>query len=111
MNPVVVLIFAQLLFGASDLLGRWYMSRHGFSATTLISLPILGYFAIRTVATVMQLYVFTHIDLGKTIALFGITSIVLANVLGFLFLKEILTAWEYIGIFIGIAAFLILAVK
>jgi hypothetical protein len=38
-----------------------------------------------------QLYVFTAIDLGKTMALFGAFSIILANSLGFLVLKEVLS--------------------
>ena len=43
-----------------------------------------------------QLYVFSVIELGKTMALFGATSIVLANVLGFLVLKETLSLEAYI---------------
>jgi multidrug transporter EmrE-like cation transporter len=55
-----------------------------------------------------QLYVFTRIELGKTIALAGAISIIGANVLGYLFLREILTPGEYIGVMLAILAIIVL---
>ncbi|MDD3156254.1 MAG: hypothetical protein PHP14_02410 [Candidatus Pacebacteria bacterium] len=56
-----------------------------------------------------QLYVFTVIELGKTMALFGAFSIILANVLGLLVLKEILSPGAYIGVSLAVIAFIVLA--
>ncbi len=55
-----------------------------------------------------QLYIFTTIELGKTITLFNALSIILANLLGFLVLKEVLSPLEYIGVTLVILSFLIL---
>jgi len=56
-----------------------------------------------------QLHVFTAVELGKTMALFGAVSIVLANILGFLVLKEVLSPGAYIGVSLAVIAFLVLA--
>ena len=111
MNPVVVVVIVQLLFTISDLIGRYLMITSGFSIKSFLSFSFLGYFLIRNMAMIGQLYVFSKIELGHTMALFGATSIVLANLLGFLFLKEVLSPTAYIGIALAIIAFLILAVR
>ena len=58
-----------------------------------------------------QLYVFSQIQLGYTMALFGATSIILANVLGFLFLKEVLSPLGYVGVMLAVLGFLVLAAR
>lgn len=111
MNPLVVIIVAQLLFSTSDFIGRYLMSTSGFSAQSFFSLWFLVYFAIRTIAMFGQLYAFSRIELGPTMALFGVASIVLANVLGLLLLKETLSPLTYIGMTVAIVAFLIIATR
>jgi hypothetical protein len=66
------------------------MAKYGFALSTFISFWFLAYFTIRTIAMFGQLYVFTNIQLGKTMAFFGATSIILFNILGLLLLKEVL---------------------
>ena len=56
-----------------------------------------------------QLYVSTVIELGKTMALFGAASIILANILGLLVLKEVLSPTTYIGVTLAVIAFILLA--
>lgn len=107
--PIVVIIITQLLFTTSDLLARTYMPKQGFSVATFLSGWFFAYFSLRIVAMFGQLYVFTVIELGKTMALFGATSILLANLLGFLVLKEVLSSWAYIGVSLAILAFIVLA--
>lgn len=107
--PIIVIIGTQLLFTASDLLARSYMPKQGFVLATFFSGWFLLYFLIRIMAMFGQLYVFTAIDLGKTMALFGAVSIILANVLGLLVLKEVLSVGVYIGITLAIIAFIVLA--
>jgi uncharacterized membrane protein len=110
MNPaVIVVIIAQICFTLSDLLGRWFMPTYGFTIQAFLQPWFAGYLFLRTVATFGQLYVFTAVELGKTMALFGATSIVLANALGLLLLNEVLTIGEYIGVVIAVIAFLVLA--
>ncbi len=106
---ILIIIGTQLLFTTSDLLARAFMPRQGFALETFFSAWFLIYFLIRTIAMFGQLYVFTAIELGKTMALFGACSIILANLLGFLVLKEVLSTGAYIGIVLAISAFLIIA--
>ncbi len=87
------------------------MATRGFSISSFLSLWFLGYVVIRNIAMLGQLYVFSRIELGHTIALFGATSIVLANVLGYLLLREILTPAAYVGIILAILSFLVLAIR
>lgn len=109
--PIIVIIGTQLLFTTSDLLARSFMPRYGFSFAAFFSGWFFLYFLIRMIAMFGQLYVFTTIELGKTMALFAATSIVLANILGFLILKEVLSPAAYLGISFAIVAFLILALS
>lgn len=106
--PIIIIIGTQLLFTVSDLLARTYMPKQGFALTTFLSGWFLVYFSIRIIAMFGQLYIFTAVELGKTMALFGAVSIILANLLGFLVLKEVLTPGAYIGITFAIIAFIVL---
>jgi len=109
--PITIIVGTQLLFTSSDLIARSYMSRLGFSTATFLSLWFVVYILIRTLATFGQLYVFSSIDLGKSMALFGAVSIVLANVLGFLVLKEVLSPTAYIGVTLAVVAFIVLVLS
>jgi multidrug transporter EmrE-like cation transporter len=109
--PLIVLVGSQLLFSSGDLLARTYMRKYGFSVSAFLSLWFAVYFTIRTVAMFGQLYVFTTVQLGKTMALFGAVSIVLSNILGLLVLKEVLSPVSYAAVALAIAAFMIMALK
>jgi hypothetical protein len=108
---IVVIVITQLLFTGSDLLARYNMPKFGFKLSAFFSTWFVLYFFIRTVAMFGQLYIFTTIELGKTMALFGAVSIILSNVLGFLILKEVLAVGVYVGVSFAVLAFLILAVS
>jgi len=109
LNPILILIATQSLFTVSDLMGRYYMSRHGFNLVNFISFWFLSYMIIRILATFGQLYIFTQFGLGKTMSLFGAVSIALSTALAFLLFKEILTTTQYIGITLAILAFFTLS--
>jgi len=109
MKPILILIIAQLLFSFSDLIGRYYIIRVGFRFSSFLSLWFFSYIFLKLLAIFGQLYAFANFKLGKTMALFAVVSIVFSNILGFLILKEVLTAKEYIGITLAIITFFILA--
>jgi hypothetical protein len=109
--PVLVLVGSQLLFSIGDFMGRVYMTRYGFCAAAFVSWWFAAYFALKSVAMVGQLYVFAFMPLGKTMALFGAVSILLSNILGFLFLKEILSPVAYAGITLAVIAFIVMVFK
>lgn len=109
MNPILVLVFSQLLFTSSDILARSQMQKGGFAISTFLTGWFLVYVVLRTFATFGQLYIFTTVPAGKTMAMFGAVSIILVNVLSFLFLREVLSPAGYLGVTISIIAFLVLA--
>jgi hypothetical protein len=108
---IIVIIITQLLFTGSDLIARYNMPKLGFKAAAFFSTWFAIYLIIRTVAMFGQLYIFTTIELGKTMALFGAVSIILSNLLGLLILKEVLPVGVYVGVSFAVIAFLILAVS
>jgi multidrug transporter EmrE-like cation transporter len=109
MNPLFVIIATQLLFTGSDVLARGLMRNHGFTLVAFLTPQFLVYFLIRQVAMFGQLYVFSSIPLGKTMAMFAAASIVLSNALGFLFFREVLSLSAYLAISLAIVALFILA--
>ncbi|NTW75934.1 MAG: hypothetical protein HGB34_03470 [Candidatus Moranbacteria bacterium] len=111
MNPIFVVIATQLLFTGSDVLARGLMREHGFVPSVFLTPQFIIYFLARQVAMLGQLYVFSTAPLGKTMAMFAATSIVLSNVLGFLFFREVLTLPEYLAISLAVVALLILATR
>ncbi|HUI28986.1 MAG TPA: hypothetical protein VLX91_02125 [Candidatus Acidoferrales bacterium] len=108
---MLILVGSQLLFSTGDLLARTYMGKYGFTLAAFLSLWFAAYFTIRTLAMFGQLYVFTSVQLGKTMALFGAVSIILSSILGLLFLKEILSPTAYIAVALAVMAFVVLAIK
>jgi multidrug transporter EmrE-like cation transporter len=108
---VLILVASQLLYTTGDLMGRVYMARYGFCAAAFLSWWFAVYFILRTIAMFGQLYVFTTMPLGKTMALFGAVSILLSNALGLLLLREVLSPTTYVGVTIAIVAFVILAFR
>lgn len=104
---LLAIIGSQLLFTTGDLLARHNMQAQGFKLTTFISWWFLLYVSLRCIATLGQLFIFTQMEVGKTMALFGASSLVLVNVLGFLLLGEKLSLSVYLGIMLAVAAILI----
>lgn len=108
-KALMVLLGTQLVYSLSDFMGRYYMARHGFRLATFFTSWFLLYFIIRQVAMFGQLYIFAYIPLGKSMALLAATSIILSNMLGLLFLKEVLSLSGYIGVTLAVCAVLIMA--
>lgn len=107
---VVILIVSQVLFSIADLLARSNLSKTGLSAQALLSWWFLCYMFLRTLCMFGELYVFSRVDLGKTTALFGAASIVIANSLGMLLLGEFLSPIGYIATMLAVTAFVLLLI-
>ena len=108
--PTFVVIGSQIFFTGSDFLARSYMPERGLVLSTFLSGWFVAYMGLRILATFGQLYVFTAVELGKTAALFGASSIILSNLLGFLVLREVLPLGAYAGVGLAALAFVVLAV-
>lgn len=85
------------------------MPKLGFHMATFMSWWFALYIAVRIPAVFGQLYVFTRLDLSRTMTLFSAMSLVLVNMLGFLLFREILAPLAYAGIFLALTAFLLVA--
>ena len=110
-NVLMILVGTQLVYSISDFMGRFYMAKYGFHGASFVSPWFLWYQVIRQIAMFGQLYVFTCVQLGKTMALLGATSIIISNVLGFLFLKEVLSPVAYAGVTLAVISILIMAFR
>ena len=110
-SPIVIVVATQLLFTIGDLIARANMRHSPFVLSTFLSGWFLLYFLIRQVAMFGQLYVFNTIQIGRTMALFSATSIILVNILGVLLLGEILSVRTYLAVGMVVLAFVVLALN
>jgi multidrug transporter EmrE-like cation transporter len=108
---LLVLIGSQTLFTTGDFLARMNMGKFGYHASTFFHPWFLAYFLIRQVAMFGQLYIFSQVPLGKTAAMFSGASLLISNVLSFLFLHEILSPIAYLGVALAITAVIVLAFR
>lgn len=108
---LAVLIIAQILFTAGDFIARYNLQKSGFTVSIFLTWWFAVYVMLRSVATVGQLYVLTVVPIGKAYSIFGAVGIMLASLGGYLWLKETLTFWEYVGVSLSIMAFLALSLK
>ncbi len=111
MNSVVALLITQACFTAGDLWARSVLAHQPFQWTTFLQPWFIGYLLLRTVATAGQLFVLSNMPAGKTMAFFGVTSILLVNIASWFFLREILQIREYVAIAVAALAFVLLAWK
>jgi multidrug transporter EmrE-like cation transporter len=109
-KSIVIIVATQLLFSAGDLLARANMRQHGFTVAAFLKWWFFVYLLSRQVATVGQLYVLASVPIGRTMALFGAASIVIANVLGVLLLGDILSTRSYAGVALAVLAFTVMSV-
>lgn len=110
-SPVFIIIGTQLLFTVGDLIARANMRHSPFAISTFVSWWFLIYFLIRQAAMFGQLYVLSAMQVGKTMALFAATSLVLVNLLGIFLLGEVLSVRNYIAIGLVVLAFIMISVR
>jgi len=111
MTPIIVILVTQLIYSSTDLLARAHLRGATFGPASFLQAWFIWYAVIRVASTVAQFYVFSKLDLGKTDTLFALAAIVFANILGLLFLKEVLSVKDYIGVVLAIIALVILSIK
>jgi len=110
-SPILVIVATQLLFTTGDLIARANMRNSPFVLWTFLNWWFLAYFLIRQVAMFGQLYVLSAMQVGRTMALFSATSLVVVNVLGILLLGEVLSTQAYLAIALVVFAFILLSVS
>ena len=109
---VLIIIGSQILFALGSLLARHFTKGDPIvSVRSIMTVWFVVYLIIRLVATLMELFVLSRVDLGQTVALAGVCGLVTANLLGVLFLGEVLSVQAYIGIAFAIVAIVLLGYK
>jgi multidrug transporter EmrE-like cation transporter len=107
-SPLTIIVLTQLVFTAGDLLARAHLRHHGLTLSALLQWWFLAFLVLRHIGMLGQLYVFANLELGKMIALFNAVAIVLSNVVGLLFLKEVLSPSSYLGVVLSLLAVVVL---
>jgi multidrug transporter EmrE-like cation transporter len=110
-SPVLVVVPTQLLFTTGDLIARANVRHSPFALSMFVSWWFLVYFLMRQVAMFGRLYVLSAVQIGKTMAMFSATSIVVVNVLGILLLGEVLSTQAYLAIALVVFAFILLSMS
>ena len=111
MYLIIIALLTQALFTTSDVLGRKYMNQYGFNFRGFFHPWFLTYIMVRVIASFGQLYIFSQVPLGKTMIIFGMMGLILANVIGVLYLNEVMNLKLYISLTLAIAAIIILLLK
>src|SRR5688500_15245297 len=70
-SPAFIIIGSQLLFSISDYLGAKAMKAQGFTLASFFTWWFLTYTVIRQIAVFGQLYIYSTVELGRSVALFG----------------------------------------
>jgi multidrug transporter EmrE-like cation transporter len=106
-SPILVVVATQLLFTTGDLIARANMRHSPFALSTFLNWWFLTYFLIRQVAMFGQHYVLSALQVGRTMALFSATSLIVVNILGILLLGEVLSLQAYLAIALVVFAFIL----
>jgi len=108
---ILIILGSQTLFAISSLIARSATKDQTFTARYVLTSWFITFILIRLVATLLELYVLTRVNLGQTVALAGVCGLITANLIGVVFLKEVLTPLNYLGIGFAIIAILLLSHK
>ncbi len=111
MQYIVLIVLAQALYSAGDLVRKAILHGRDFDFTLLRSLPFWLTMVLSTVAFVIQLYVLKHYDLSRTIVVLGSSAIIFSAVLGALFFKERMNAYDIAGVVFAILAVIFMNLK
>ncbi len=109
MTPYIIVIVIQVLFSTSNVIARLQMRDQQWGVHLLSQPWLYLYFLMQLSGIVLQLYVFTTFELGKTATLMSVVAIITSVVLGWLVLSEKLAPSTYVAIVMAVIAFILLA--
>jgi multidrug transporter EmrE-like cation transporter len=104
MQFILLIILAQALYSASDLVRKFILHGQEFDLTLLRSLPMWITLALSGVGFVIQLFVLKHYDLSRTITILACCAIVFSVALGAIFFKEKFNLVNYAGVALAVVA-------
>lgn len=104
MQYVILIVLAQALYSAGDLVRKFILHGHDFDLKLLGSLPMWLTMVLSIVAFVIQLYVLKNYDLSRTITILASCALVFSVILGVFFFKEKFSTVNYLGVALALAA-------
>jgi len=104
MQFLLLIVLAQALYSASDLVRKFILHGQEFDWTLLRSLPMWLTLVLSGVGFVIQLFVLKHYDLSRTITILACCAIVFSVALGVIFFKEKFNLINYAGVALAVFA-------
>ena len=104
MQFLLLIVLAQALYSAGDLVRKSILHGQNFDLTLLKSLPMWLTLVLSGVAFVIQLFVLKHYDLSRTITILACCAIVFSVALGIIFFKEKFNLINYAGVALAVVA-------
>ncbi len=109
---VIIIFVSQILFATGSLLARHFTKDNPVtSVQSIMAAWFFCYLFIRLIATLLELFVLSRVNLGQTVALAGVAGLITANLMGVFFLGEVLSIYSYAGIGFAIIAIVLLSYK
>lgn len=103
------LFVALALTMAGDTLVRRHFKMADFRITKLISWWFIGYLMMKLTAIGIWVFLVSQYQIGRLVAMYGISSLLLNNVVGLFFLKEVLKPVQYVGLALAVIALALLS--
>ena len=110
MQFILLIVLAQALYSAGDLVRKFILHGQDFDWTLLRSLPMWLTLTLSGVAFVLQLYVLKHYDLSRTTIILACCAIVFSTILGIIFFKEKFNLVNYAGVALAVVAVVLIHV-
>ncbi len=104
MQYILLIILAQALYSAGDVVRKFILHGADFNLALLKSLPMWLTMVLSMTAFVFQLYVMKHYDLSRTITILSSCALVFSVFLGVIFFKEKFSALNYLGVALALVA-------
>jgi hypothetical protein len=108
--PVLIVLGAQGLFTVSDFLARANMRKLGFRLRSFLQPWFAAYVPIRLVALAGQMYVISSVYIGRSGAMFGMSSLLLSNLLGLLVLREMPPPLVHLGVTLAAVGLILISI-
>lgn len=111
--PKKVLFLGLLVSLSLTMLGDTILRTHfkmaEFDISRLLSWWLIAYGLIKMTTIAIWLFLLSKFALGRLAAIYGISSMLLTNVVGIVFLREILSVQQYVGLLLAVIALALLA--
>lgn len=111
MMNIFLVFIAQLIYSTSDVLQRMVGLRYGYGWHLVSNYRFWGALSIAAFALLVQMYVLSRFEVGKTIIFLGIFAVVITPIMGLVFLGERLSLTNWTGVALAIGAMFLVAQK